>query len=376
MSSNQYHLSWNDFESNLSVAFREIREEKDFFDCTLSCGSEQIQAHKIILSACSPVLRTILKQNPHQHPLLYLKGVSFKDIQALLNFMYHGEVNVSVEELNSFLSVAKELKVKGLTVKDTDGEKQKEKKKEVSHISPTQVPILNGSGEEQPKSPAKNLNQPSTFDGLVPLVKIELETEAAEPSFPDNSSAMGFHYGGYEGFEGHLERGGNPYGIGSNTKKPKVLHGTPKPKTKDTLAKDNTETYEGITGGPFIENKAKRSRKVKAYLESLVYTGTALNTECGYGIILVASAVIPKCGPRGRGLNVLLPDKDGNEPEFDPSKAQSVGNKKEISNAGVWPDFQGLQFNQHEIKSEFLLEANTETVYVVEPKGDYPTPML
>ena len=110
-SSDKFCLRWNDFESNISLAFREIREEKDLFDCTLSCGSRQIQAHKLILSACSPFFRSILKQNPHQHPLLYLKGVKFTDLQAVLTFMYNGEVNVSQEDLNSFLSVAKYLEV-------------------------------------------------------------------------------------------------------------------------------------------------------------------------------------------------------------------------------------------------------------------------
>eukprot|EP00092_Neocalanus_flemingeri_P037237 GFUD01040549.1.p1 GENE.GFUD01040549.1~~GFUD01040549.1.p1 ORF type:complete len:337 (-),score=75.19 GFUD01040549.1:10-1020(-) len=115
MGSEKFCLSWNDFESNISLSFRELREEKDFFDVTLSCGDEQIQAHKLILSACSPFFRSVLKKNVHQHPLLYLKGVKFCDLQAVLNFMYHGEVNVAQEELNSFLAVAEDLKVKGLT---------------------------------------------------------------------------------------------------------------------------------------------------------------------------------------------------------------------------------------------------------------------
>merc|ERR1712142_1371106 len=114
-SSEKFCLRWNDFESNISLAFREIRDEKDFFDCTLSCGARQIQAHKLILSACSPFFRSILRQNPHQHPLLYLKGVEYTDLQSVLNFMYHGEVNVAQEELNSFLAVAEDLRVKGLT---------------------------------------------------------------------------------------------------------------------------------------------------------------------------------------------------------------------------------------------------------------------
>ena len=115
MSSEKFCLRWNDFETNISVAFRELREDKDFFDVTLACDDQQMQAHKVILSACSPFFRSVLKKNPHAHPLLYLKGVKYVDLVAVLNFMYHGEVNVAQEELNSFLAVAEELKVKGLT---------------------------------------------------------------------------------------------------------------------------------------------------------------------------------------------------------------------------------------------------------------------
>jgi len=114
-SSEKFCLRWNDFESNISNAFREIREEKDFFDVTLTCDDDQISAHKVILSACSPFFRSVLKRNKHEHPLLYLKGVKYSDLVAVLNFMYHGEVNVAQEDLNTFLAVAEDLKVKGLT---------------------------------------------------------------------------------------------------------------------------------------------------------------------------------------------------------------------------------------------------------------------
>jgi len=116
MGTEKFCLKWNDFEANISHAFRDIRDAKDFLDVTLVCEEdEQLQAHKVILSACSPFFRKILQRNPHQHPLLYLKGVKYADLQSVLNFMYHGEVNVAQDELNSFLAVAEELKVKGLT---------------------------------------------------------------------------------------------------------------------------------------------------------------------------------------------------------------------------------------------------------------------
>ena len=64
--------------------------------------------------ACSPFFRSILRQNPCEHPLLYLKGVEFTDLQAVVRRGY-----VNQEELNSFLAVAEDLKVKGLIQTDS-----------------------------------------------------------------------------------------------------------------------------------------------------------------------------------------------------------------------------------------------------------------
>merc|ERR1712025_628856 len=119
-SAEKFCLRWNDFEANISGAFRELREDKDFFDVTIACDDDQIQAHKVILSACSPFFRSILRRNKHEHPLLYLKGVKFTDLVSVLTFMYQGEVNVAQDELNSFLAVSEDLKVKGLTQNNSD----------------------------------------------------------------------------------------------------------------------------------------------------------------------------------------------------------------------------------------------------------------
>ena len=116
----KFCLRWNDFERNISGALKELREDKDFFDVTLACDDDQIQAHKVILSACSPFFRSILRRNRHEHPLLYLKGVKFTDLVSVLTFMYQGEVNVAQDELNTFLAVSEDLKVKGLTQNNSD----------------------------------------------------------------------------------------------------------------------------------------------------------------------------------------------------------------------------------------------------------------
>ncbi|XP_040580711.1 uncharacterized protein [Lepeophtheirus salmonis] len=107
-------LRWNEFESNIKQGFSQLRDDEDFFDVTLACGSRQIKAHKVILSTCSSFFRSLIKSVPHEHPLLYLRGVDFNHLESVLSFMYNGEVRVEQKELNDFLSVAQELRVNGL----------------------------------------------------------------------------------------------------------------------------------------------------------------------------------------------------------------------------------------------------------------------
>ncbi len=115
-SAEKFCLRWNDFEANVSTSLSELRHDQDFFDVTLASEDHrQVRAHKVILAACSPFFRRVLKANPHERPLLYLKGVRHTQMVSVLNFMYHGQVNVAQDDLNDFLAAAEELSVKGLT---------------------------------------------------------------------------------------------------------------------------------------------------------------------------------------------------------------------------------------------------------------------
>jgi len=188
--SEKFCLRWNDFESNISVAFREIRDEKDFFDVTLACGDRQIQAHKLILSACSPFFRGVLRRNPHAHPLLYLKGVDYSDLQAVLNFMYHGEVNVAQEELNSFLAVAEDLKVKGLTQNNqnsssgSDNAVNRDPPKPKTDPTPRPRPVHRDISDRDPSpGPAPKRPRPSPAPHQPPPVH---HTPSLPPYNPSN----------------------------------------------------------------------------------------------------------------------------------------------------------------------------------------------
>ena len=56
-----YSLRWNDYTVKIVTAFQSLRDEEDFVDVTVACDGHQYSAHKMVLSACSPYFRSLLR---------------------------------------------------------------------------------------------------------------------------------------------------------------------------------------------------------------------------------------------------------------------------------------------------------------------------
>ena len=122
--SEKFCLKWNDFNSNASRAFSLLRGEDFLQDVTLvGDDHSQVAAHKLVLSACSEYFKNIFKNNSHSHPLLCLEGVTSKEIQNILDYIYNGEVNIFQEDLDRFIVVAQRLKLEGLIANTNTDEK-------------------------------------------------------------------------------------------------------------------------------------------------------------------------------------------------------------------------------------------------------------
>ena len=108
-------LQWTDFKKNVNSAFGRLRDDKEFSDVTLVCeDGQQLEAHKIVLASSSPLFSDILKNNNHAHPLIFMRSTQLVNLEAILDFLYFGEANVFQDHLDSFLTLAEDLKVKGL----------------------------------------------------------------------------------------------------------------------------------------------------------------------------------------------------------------------------------------------------------------------
>lgn len=110
----QVCLRWNNFQSSLTTTLENLWDEESFCDVTLFCEGQEIRAHKVVLSACSLVFKNLLKNNACQHPIIILQDTSLSVLEAILQFIYKGEVNIEQDQLHDLLRAATSLQIKGL----------------------------------------------------------------------------------------------------------------------------------------------------------------------------------------------------------------------------------------------------------------------
>merc|ERR1712129_57440 len=123
----KFCLQWNNFQENIGATFSDLRKDIEFTDVILACeDGQQVEAHKFILAASSPLFKSMLLKNKHVNPLIYMRGMKMDDLVAIMDFLYYGETSVYEENIDNFLALAEELKLKGLSKRSRNEPKPNE----------------------------------------------------------------------------------------------------------------------------------------------------------------------------------------------------------------------------------------------------------
>ena len=130
METEKVSLQWQQFQTSLVSSFQNLSNTADFSDLTLVCeDGQQIETHKIVLASSSTFFGQLLQNNlsHHPHPLVFMRGISYPTLSALMDFVYRGEVEVLATEVDELLKVATQLGLKGLG-------NQQEKSRELERV--------------------------------------------------------------------------------------------------------------------------------------------------------------------------------------------------------------------------------------------------
>ncbi|XP_076395674.1 uncharacterized protein LOC100880436 isoform X44 [Megachile rotundata] len=176
----QFCLRWNNHQSTLIQNFDTLLESGTLVDCTLAAEGKYLKAHKVVLSACSPYFEGLLSEHYDKHPVFILKDVKFKELKAMMDYMYRGEVNISQDQLAALLKAAESLQIKGLSESKTSGSNKMDSRQQkvVPQVTAAPCDIPQGASSltiEKNKVPRQSLPQGSVGD---------IPEDSASPQIP------------------------------------------------------------------------------------------------------------------------------------------------------------------------------------------------
>ena len=102
----------------LTFSFVSHSHQESYCDVTIACDGKFYPVHKLVLSTCSEYFEQMFERTNCRHPIIVLKDIRKEDLEALLNYMYVGEVNVLQNNLSGLIKAAEGLRIKGLAVPD------------------------------------------------------------------------------------------------------------------------------------------------------------------------------------------------------------------------------------------------------------------
>ena len=183
MDSEKFCLQWNSFQKNIASSYKVLREDQEFSDVTLvSADNTKFEAHRVILSSASSFLKSMISGNNHSHPLIYMRGIKTKYLKSILDFIYHGQVNVEQDDLNDFLQLAEELELKGLSTVKSEIEEPPIAAETKQRATPSKAKISKLDDENIEHVAPESSKANTLADDIKSIIPFENTTNHSEES--------------------------------------------------------------------------------------------------------------------------------------------------------------------------------------------------
>ncbi|CAL8070024.1 unnamed protein product [Orchesella dallaii] len=124
-----YRINSSEFQRTVIGFLADLHESKSFTDVTLYAQGKTLHAHRIVLAASSAYFKDLFNTMKESEGgrmsnlvVALPPNVKYDDLDLVIRFIYHGYVDIFNEQLEAFISLAKELKVVGMECGNDEGE--------------------------------------------------------------------------------------------------------------------------------------------------------------------------------------------------------------------------------------------------------------
>ncbi|XP_063864172.1 longitudinals lacking protein, isoforms H/M/V-like isoform X2 [Scylla paramamosain] len=189
MASGLLSLKWNNHRSTFFHILSTIRSKESYCDVTIACDGKFYPVHKLVLSTCSDYFEQMFERTNCKHPIIVLKDIRSQELEALLNYMYVGEVNVLQNELAGLIKAAECLMIKGLAVPDEAPAKESKENKR-TFVGTEDSPLSKRRKRDEEIRPSPSQNQQIHREARDTTVNSQSQRQSSSASIPTPSPTV------------------------------------------------------------------------------------------------------------------------------------------------------------------------------------------
>ena len=113
MNQEKLNLTWHTYTDHVREMLHHMMSSNELTDITLvSADKKKFKAHKVVLSSCSSVFKSIINDTLLSDAIIYLTGIQSSEIESILKLIYLGEAILHQERMDEFINATRSLEIK------------------------------------------------------------------------------------------------------------------------------------------------------------------------------------------------------------------------------------------------------------------------